>query len=80
MEDTIKELLKRSEAHLLQSLIPDPDAVEAIQTTFHELKWQLLCVMAMSNSNSNVSTSSLRQLVPVNLNDLNEWVSLSINE
>lgn len=77
MEDTIKQLLNRAETHLLQSLLPDPDATEAIQTTFHELKWQLLCLMAMSGGDS---ISGLRQLIPTHLNDLNDWVSLSIDD
>lgn len=79
MEDTIKQLLNRAETHLLQSLLPDPDAVEAIQTTFHELKWQLLCVMAMSMHGGDCG-SGLHQLIPTNLNDLNDWASLSIDD
>lgn len=78
MEDTIKQLLKRAETHLHQSLCSDPDAIETIQATFHELKWQLLCVMAMTQS--TIVQNTLHQLIPTDLNDLNEWVSLPIDD
>ena len=68
MEDTVVQLLKRTEEKLVSSNV-------SIAETFQELKWQLLCVMSMSLGSDTLQTS-LSQMVPKNLNDLNTSVCL----
>lgn len=72
MEDTIVQLLKHTESKLMATQ-PSEEWNDQIQQTFKELKWQLLCVMSMT---SNVHQMSLNQLIPTNIQDLNESVSI----
>lgn len=74
MEDTIVELLKLSELKLTLPTMSEQQR-EHIQLIFKELKWQMLGAMS-SFVSSETMLASLSQIVPMNLTDLNDSISL----
>jgi len=74
MEDTIVELLKNTELKLTSPTMSEQHR-EHIQAIFKELKWQMLGAMSSFIASDAVFTS-LYQMIPTNLNDLNESITL----
>lgn len=45
-----------------------------MKTLFQELEWKILCCMHIKNERSSFFDKSLRQLIPVEIDDLNKYL------